>query len=715
MQQAALNILRSSFSVILLLLLFGGGCSSPANVQQSDSTNTASEHPTVSADKTSDLSGLWLLPQIHGSLYKEVQSQGVTLSQKELYSSDNPSLNQAVAKIKIGDNQAGTGSFVSQNGLILTNYSTAIKGITQNSNINQNYLHNGFSAESREQEIPLEDYNLLITIEQKEVTDQINRQLPDSPTYRRQKKQIQQIKEEMIAKRQSHSNNLVVKINDTWGGNRQFMSVYKLIRDVRLVHAPPNPNIENIASYAFLRGYVSPNGQSKPYNKTNVPFRPQKHIEIADNGPNPQDVTLSLGFPGKTQRYESSFAVKFYEEIRNPVLIDTYKTILNANKYAAGQDSTKAIENAPIRSSLNHNLTYYQALQQGIDKHNIITKKQAEEEAFKKWIKKDSLRNLKYRRVLSQLDQSYSIASQTGDLLFALINTINNSKLLQIAGLYQSYYQHIRDTTNTKVNSAKKRALLQRHQNILDEINIEAQTMILEDMLYTLASLPEGKVPFHLIELFDDTRDAKLKQSIQAYLQKQQSGSIIFDLQRADQFLNLQADSIRNHPKDELITLYEELLNSYQFSRQNYSQHLPYLQPAQELYVQGLLEFRNDSITYPDANGTLRLSMGRVKNLQERGLNKSTAISTDGNLGIKSFVTTNDMTGGSLGSPVLNNNGKLVGIIVKRNSASMVNDLLYMPELSHTVNLDIRHIISQITEMYNDSSLLREMQILREK
>jgi hypothetical protein len=234
-------------------------------------------------------------------------------------------------------------------------------------------------------------------------------------------------------------------------------------------------------------------------------------------------------------------------------------------------------------------------------------------------------------------------------------------------------------------------------------------------MLYTLASLPEGKVPFHLIELFDDTRDAKLKQSIQAYLQKQQSGSIIFDLQRAERFLSLPADSIRNHPKDELITLYEELLNSYQFSRQNYSQHLPYLQPAQELYVQGLLEFRNDSITDPDANGTLRLSMGRVKNLQEKVPNKSTAISTDGNLGIKSFVTTNDMTGGSLGSPVLNNNGKLIGIIVKRNSSSMVNDLLYMPELSHTVNLDVRHIISRIKEMYNDSSLLREMQILREK
>lgn len=701
MQQPVLKNLRSSISTILLLFFLLGGCSSPATIQEAGQDKSSQSQQQNSSNKTSNLSGFWLLPQIDGPLYDKLQSQGVTLSQKEIYTPEANSLNQAVAKIKIGESQAGTGSFISPNGLLLTNYSTAIQGIAQNSNRNQNYLHNGFYAQSREQEIPLENYSLLITIEQKEITDRINQQLSDSLSYRQRQQQKQQIEKQIIADRQSRNDNLVVEINDTWGGNRQFMSVYKVIRDIRLVHTPSNPNPKKSADYAFLRVYESPNGRNKAYKKSNVPFQPEKHLAIAGKKVAPQDITLTLGFPGETQRYESSYAIDFYRKNRNPVLIDTYKAILDAEEYAANQDSAAAIQNAPLRSSLNHNLTYYQALQQGIDEHHIITKKRAEEEQFEKWVEQDSLRNIKYRRVLSQLEQTYSIASQTGDLLFALVNTINNNKLLRIAGLYNSYYEHISDTTNTEINSTKKKEILQRHQSILSETNVKPQTLMLRDMLYTLATLPDGKVPFHLIELFSDSRENALKKEIASYLETQSNRSIVYDLNRAKQFLNLPADSARNHPKDEFVTLYDELLNSYQFSRKNYSQHVPYLRPAQKLYVQGLLKFRGESLTYPDANGTLRLSTGRVKESENKN-------------SIVNFVSTTDISGGSFGSPVLNSNGKLIGIVAKRSPESMSNDLLYMPERSQTVNMDMRHIISRISEMYNNSSLLEEMRLTRE-
>lgn len=691
---------------ILLLLFLLGRCFLPAQAQHSVSDSTSPDRSPISADKTSDLSGLWLLPQINNSLHDKLQSKGITLTKREIYNPEGSSLNKAIAKIMIGDSQAGSGSFVSSKGLLLTNYHTAIQGIAQNSNRTQNYIHNGFYAEPSGQEIPLDNYRLLISIEQKEVTDQINQQLSDSLTYRQRRQQKQKIKKKVIAKRQSGNNNLVVEINDTWSGNRQFMSVYKVIRDVRLVHATPNPNLNRSSTYAFLKAYVSPNGQSKRYNKTNIPFKPQKHLTIAEREANVQDITLTLGFSGETQRYESSYAIEFYQNNRNPVLIDMYKAILDAARYAAREDSTKAIKNAPLRSSIAHNLTYYRAIQHSIEEHNIIKKKQTAQEGFSEWIKQDSVRNIKYRRVLSQLDQSYRIASQTGDLLFALVNAINNNQLLQIASLYNSYYEHISDSTKT----VNKQALLQQHQDIINNINHEAQAMMLEDMLYSLATLPDGKVPFYLIELWGGDRDSALKQRIHSYVQKQRNKSIIFNPNHAEQFLNLPIDSIRNHSKDELVTLYGELLNSYQFSRQNYSQHVPYLQPAQELYVQGLFNFQSDSITYPDANGTLRLSIGQIKEMQTN--KKSDHKSMEGRSKIADFISTNDISGGSFGSPVLNTNGELIGMVTHRRSRSMANDLLFQPELSRTINLDIRHIISQISEFNNGESLLKEMQIL---
>jgi len=709
MQQSILKKAETSILPLLLLLFFLGGCSSTAKMQGVNKEKTSNNKQAPRAKKTSDLSGLWLLPQIDGPVHDQLQSEGVALSQKEMYDPDSASLSQAIAKIKSGDTQAGTGSFVSPNGLLLTDYSSALDGVAQNSSINNNLIHNGFAAESQGQEIPLQDYSLLITLEQQEVTQQINSQLADTLTYRERKRQSQQIKQQLIAKRKEGRKNLAVEINDVWAGNRQFMSVYKIIRDLRLVHVPSNPNLKKSSNYAFLRAYVNPNGQSETYNKSNVPYQPQTHLSIAENKPVPQDVTLTLGFPGETQRYESSYAVTFYKNNRNPVLIDTYKAILDAAEYTAQKDSAAAIANAPLRSSLSHNLRYYRALQEGIGKHNIIAKKQGEEEQFEKWIKQDSLRNITYHRVQNQIDQAYRIASQTGNLLFALVNTINNNKILQIAALYNSYYSHISDSSNTEINSTKQQELLQRHQSILSEINVEAQTKMLEKMLYTLATLPDGKVPFHLIELFGDKQGDALKKEIASYLEQQRSQSIVYNVNRAKEFLSLPADSVQNQPKGTLVTLYEELLNSYQFSRKNYSQHVPYLEPAQQLYVQGLLRFRNDSITYPDANGTLRLSIGHIKKPQTQEQNKPTTKTIDSKTKMVHFVSTNDITGGSMGSPTLNSSGKLMGIVTKRTPESMVNDLLFKPELSHTIQVDIRHIISEIKEFYDSPSLLEEM------
>lgn len=113
------------------------------------------------------------------------------------------------------------------------------------------------------------------------------------------------------------------------------------------------------------------------------------------------------------------------------------------------------------------------------------------------------------------------------------------------------------------------------------------------DLLYTLSSLLEGKIPFHFIKPFGEVRDTKLKKKIRSYLNKQKEKSFIFNTDKAKLLLNLPVDNLQKRPADDLIQLYQELLDSYQFRRQNYSQYVAYLEPAQKWYVKGMMEFRN--------------------------------------------------------------------------------------------------------------------------
>jgi len=705
---------------------------------------------------------MWLLPQIKGAVHAELQAKGLNLPASAFYDSTSPSLNQAVVRINIGNSGGGTGSFVSGKGLILTNHHVAYDAIASASSASNNYLEQGFYADSMSDEIPIPNYSLYITIEQKEVTQKINSQLADTLTFHERQQQSQKIRKKLIARRKGNNKDLVVNIDDYWSGNRQFMSVYKVIRDVRLVYAPPQSigkyggDIDNwewprhTGDYSFMRAYVAPDGSSKKYDKSNVPFHPAEHLSIDPSGLAPGDFTLVLGYPGSTYRHESSYAFKFYRDIRNPILIDSYQAILDGLKYAAKQDSDAAVENASERASVANSLKYYRGIQKGFKKYHIVQHKRDIEQKFAQWIRRDSLRQVTYRRVLPQLDQAYNIASQTGDLLYATALPLNNNSLLQIASLYNSYRQYLSDSTKSDLDQANKDSLLNRQQKILDNINIEAQNIMLSEMIYTLASLPDGKVPFYLMQRFNGAKGDTLKNEIDHFLDRQQKQSIIYDTKRAKKFLALPIDSAQARPTDEMVKLYQEILDSYQFSRRNYIQHFAYLRPAQKLYVKGMLEFRNDSTEYPDANFTLRLSGGRVhgyspkdgiyytpfttlkgmlakdtgeepfdapKKLQQyydsvqTGTRQPSRFATSGGVQTVNFLSTNDITGGNSGSPVLNGDGQLVGLAFDGNIEGVVGDYFYDPELNRTISVDVRYILFLMDEFSHANKLLDELDI----
>ncbi|MGD8426238.1 MAG: S46 family peptidase [Balneolaceae bacterium] len=748
----------SGIYVILTLSLLGG-CAASSSVKK---TGRVQELPSFYDRKSPDDSGMWLLPQVNGAVHAELQAKGLKLSARALYDSASASLNQAIVRVNIRGSGGGTGSFVSDKGLILTNHHVAYDAIASASSASHNYLKQGFYADSTDEEIPIPNYTLYVTIEQKEVTNEINRQLPDTLTYNERQAKSKEIREKLIDRRKGDNNDLVVSIDDYWSGNRQYMSVYKVIRDVRLVHAPPESigkyggDIDNwqwprhTGDYSFLRAYVSPNGHGKAYDKSNVPYRPAEYLKINASGIAPGDFTMMLGFPGKTYRHESSYAFDFYHNIRNPILIDSYQAILDALDCAADRDPETAVKNASDRASVANSLKYYRGVQRGFDRYRILKQKREIEQKFAQWIKQDSLRWLKYHRVLNQLHQAYDIASQTGDLLYATGLPLNNNSLLQIAGLYNSYRQYLADSTNSDLDRASKDSLLNQQQKILGNIDVDAQNIMLSGMLYTLSTLPDGKIPFHLMKLFNGAQGDTLKALIRRFLRKQQNQSIIYNIKNAKEFLALPIDSARANPADEMVKLYQAILDSYQFSRKNYIQHFAYLGPAQKRYEEGMLEFRSDDTEYPDANFTLRLSGGHIRGYSPRdgiyytpfttlkgmlakdtnkdpfdapqelvqyfdslqaGVYKPSRYATSGGIQMVNFLSTNDITGGNSGSPVLDANGRLVGLAFDGNIEGVVGDYFYVPEMNRTISVDVRYILFLMDEFTDTHRLLNELDI----
>lgn len=682
------------FSLSFLFFLLS--CSPSKNITK---TNNAAPIPNNVEVTAPAEAGMWLVTQIEDTVYNYLRSEGMKLSSKEIYSANQSSLSQAVVRIQIGDNIIGTGSFVSEEGLILTDQQSVLNAMVSGSSLGDNLLQKGFNASSLSEERPIDNYNIQILIEQVDVTQKIEEQIPDDTNYTQKLRYQQQVRTQLIQERKQGNENLLVEIKDLWGGNKQFMFVYQVIRDIRLVHTPSvsipksikfDKNSADNLNYAFLRAYDA-NGN---------PFQPNRYFKIDKKKPSAGTLALTLNFPASTYKYENSYALDFYHNVLNPVLIESQQSILNALEYTATQNSQKAIENTTQRVSLNSNQNYYRGIQKGVDQHELIQDKTAEEEKLKDWIKNDSLRSITYRKLLEQLEQSYRIASQSADLLYASLYPLNNNSLVQLAGMYAPYFKHLQNPDSLSFSDSQKQRLLQNHKAIWADINHKAQTEMLTDMIKTIATLPDGKIPFFLLDFFDPYQTNSLDDNIQSFVDSLKSTSIIFDPSKAETLLEKPLDKIQTHQIDPLVSFYNGLQETFSFARQNYLKHFPYAVPAQRRYVKALKEFRDYPLAYPDANGTMRFSVGRIT---DEKLNRNNAQLR--------FTSTNNATNGSFGGPLFNEEGKLIGMTIDKSPADAIDDYMINSRESKVENIPINYILDLMSKMDTTKALLEELGI----
>jgi len=744
--------IRKSLLYLSILILIAS-CTTSGNV--TDTSPAPGSYAVYPQLPSPDHSGKWLLPQIKGDVYSLMRSRGLLLTEDDFYHPDKPSLNQAIVRLNVGEGGGGTGSFISDKGLILTNHHVAYDAIASASSVDDNILKNGFYALSFDDERLALDYSIYIPIEQTDVTDLIQENMPENISATERAQVQQQVGQFIAEQRRDNNPDLMVEVDDYWSGNRQYMVVYQIVRDIRIVYAPPHDigkfggDIDNwmwprhTGDFAMLRAYVAPDGSAREYHSENVPFTPEKHLPVRVSELQPGDFTMILGFPGTTYRFESSYAFNFYENYQFQPLINVFKASLAGLDYAAANNPETAVANASDRASIANSLKYFEGIRDGFAEYNITQQKREKDRRFDAWVKADSLRNVKYGRVLSQLEQSYNIASVMGDVLFTSFYGFQYSEILQMATFFNDLY----DEEELPDNTAEEREMMSAiYTQYLSELDLGAEIITLNHILHAMATLPEGRRPLVFYSFFESQSPDELRNEIAAFLERQKETSVVLNPGKAEAFLT--AEPTHTAP-DSIYTLSSEILQAFEVSRDNYIQHFRYLVPAQKLYVEGMIEMDNDPNRYADANFTLRLTDGQILgyspadgvynipfttfsgmlkkhtgeepfNVPESLLNYTSTSSnpfhgyadSKGDL-ILNFLSTNDITGGNSGSPVLNGNGEVIGLAFDGNIEGIISDYFVVPELSRTISVDARYILFVMDAIDKTGRLLEEMDIRR--
>src|SRR5438552_7955932 len=295
--------------------------------------------------------GMWLPDSLDKLPLSKLKSRGLQLTPEDIYSPTKASLKDAIVRISDGKT-SGTGSFVSAEGLIVTNHHVAFGAITSASDTEHNYINQGFLAKSRAEETEAKNYTVEITQDFKDVTADVMAAVKPEMTDAERSRAIA-IKSSEIAKAAMQGRDkdgTRTQVVEMLNGMSYYLYTYQALRDIRIVYAPPKSigffggdpdNFEwprHCGDFSFLRAYVGQDGKPAVYSQNNVPFKPKKFLSISIGGVREGDFMMVMGYPGSTRRYRESYSVAYNQDVALPFSIDIFRKEIEALQNAGKND-----------------------------------------------------------------------------------------------------------------------------------------------------------------------------------------------------------------------------------------------------------------------------------------------------------------------------------------------------------------------------------------
>lgn len=690
---------------------------------------------SVSADE-----GMYPLSEISKL---NLKSKGLKIGIKEIYNPDGISLVQAICDVG-----GGTGEFVSKDGLVLTNHHIAFAAVTAASTPEHDYLKNGFTAATRDQELPARGYVCKIIESYRDVTAEVMAGIgaETAPLER-----ATAIREKMnaIAKREEGGRkNVTCQVSEMFPGRSYVLFVYRSIQDVRLVYVPPigvgnfGGEADNwvwprhTGDFSFLRAYVAPDGSTAPYAKENVPFTPKRFLKVATSGVKEGDYVMILGYPGRTFRHKTSHFLRMQEEVTLPYISKRFDWLIATMENAGQGNRALELMFADDIKSYANTAKNYKGKIQGLRRLDLVSKKATEEKELQKFIDADAKRAAKYGTLLSDISRVYdeykSVARQ--ELAYAMLG---RNKYIGMGNTLLANAEGKEITADAR--KATKEALATRFSDTYAPV----EAAFLAKSLGEISELPAAQRFLKGLDIPAGTTAKERENALAERIAKQITASAFASKSSVLALADLSREELLKRD-DAILALAKEYRAAGDAIRKQQRTREGELNRLEASLLDVKMEWKKTAFI-PDANSTLRLTYGYI-----RGYNPSDATTyhpqttlrgiMEKNLGeepydapkalvdlyaskawSKAFVDpilkdvpvamlyNMDTTGGNSGSPVMNALGELVGVNFDRAYEATINDYQWSESYSRSIGADVRYILFVAKYLGHADFLLNEL------
>lgn len=694
---------------------------------------------------------MWI-PMLIGKNYEEMKKMGLQLSADDLYHANHASLKDAIVHFGGGC----TGEIISPNGLLITNHHCGYGNIADLSTVEQNYLDNGFWAKDYKEELPAQGLSVKFLVRMEDVTDEVMKAFNKGNEKKQAKLFSKTI--ESLEKDAEENGRYSAQVNAYFNGNQYILLVYQTYTDVRLVATPPKSlgkyggDTDNwiwprhTADFSVFRVYANKDNQPAEFSKANVPYQPKHFLPVSIKGVQEGDYSMVMGYPGRTNRYETSYGVDMAINEVNPSIVKIRDMRLSIMRKYMREDKAINLKLATNYARIANYWKYFIGQTEQLQRLNVINEKQQQEKDFTAW---STANNKTYAGLISQFGKLYgtyrpyakhntyytecfrgaalaSLASRTADIKRVLTDKKAKPSELQEA---------VSDLRKARVNMMKD------FEPKVDQELLAATA----ELFYT--DIPKSQHPaIYQSFIFKQFGNEDWSKTFRDFAEYTFANTLLLDNVKFEQFCNnptlaaIEADPAIKYA----LSFVENFEKNFQQKQTDFAANRN--QIAKE-YIKGLMEKNKDKMFYPDANSTMRFTYGTVGGYSPKDAVQYNYYTTlDGLLAkykpgdyefdlqqdfrdlaasedfgryanekgelVTCFITNNDITGGNSGSPMINGNGELTGLAFDGNWEAMSGDIAFDKQYKKTIAVDIRFVLWLIEKYGKAPNIIQEMKIV---